>query len=526
MRPVDVEPNRLNDQVLVRLLRARMERDRTLIADRREFLSAALVGLTAKAERPVSGGRSSTIAYSRSPAARPRAVLSAPSAPSEVPVVIVGGGIAGLSAAWRLDKRGFRDFVLLEMEPQAGGNARWGENEITRLSLGGALPARSEPEADPGSRAVRGARAAARRQVGGAVLCFSPQERLFLHGRWQEGLEPEVAATRHDREQYRRFESDAGVPGYRPVHDSNGAGRRRRRSTGSRWRQWMEQQRISIPPTCAGTSTTPAATITARTRVTHRPGRASTTSPRANTMKRGRSPGPKATAGFLRKLLAKLGGYVRTNSLVYRIQRSGGKLEVLTPGTCYIADRVIYAAPTFTARYVVENPPDIHIEYSPWFTANVTLDRLPEQKGMEVAWDNVVFDSPSLGYVNATHMSLRSHIDRTVWTFYWALADSTPLQSREWLLAHDWNFFKEAILNDLGRAHPDIRQCVSHVDVMRIGHAMARPTPGAMFSPARQKLATGNGPIYYANSDVSGFSIFEEAQYRGVKAADSALHHL
>src|SRR5207237_1254011 len=46
-------------------------------------------------------------------------------------VVIVGGGIAGLSAAWRLRKRGFTDFVLLEMNAQPGGNARWDENEIT-----------------------------------------------------------------------------------------------------------------------------------------------------------------------------------------------------------------------------------------------------------------------------------------------------------------------------------------------------------------------------------------------------------
>jgi hypothetical protein len=30
----------------------------------------------------------------------------------------------------------------------------------------------------------------------------------------------------------------------------------------------------------------------------------------------------------------------------------------------------------------------------------------------------------------------------------------------------------------------------------------------------------------FANSDVSGFSIFEEAQYRGVQAADRALHSL
>jgi monoamine oxidase len=46
-------------------------------------------------------------------------------------VVIVGGGIVGLSSAWRFHKKGFTDFVLLKMNDQAGGNSRWGENEIT-----------------------------------------------------------------------------------------------------------------------------------------------------------------------------------------------------------------------------------------------------------------------------------------------------------------------------------------------------------------------------------------------------------
>ena len=59
--------------------------------------------------------------------------FQAPEARIRIPIVIVGGGIAGLSAAWRLDKRGFHDFVLLEMEPHAGGNSRWGENEISRF---------------------------------------------------------------------------------------------------------------------------------------------------------------------------------------------------------------------------------------------------------------------------------------------------------------------------------------------------------------------------------------------------------
>ena len=92
------------------------------------------------------------------------------------------------------------------------------------------------------------------------------------------------------------------------------------------------------------------------------------------------------------------------------------------------------------------------------------------------------------------------------------------------LLAKDWNYWKEAILNDLARAHPDIRQCVSHIDIMRIGHAMARPVAGILFSEERARWLKPRGNIFFANSDLSGFSIFEEAQYRGVEAAKRALH--
>ena len=39
-------------------------------------------------------------------------------------VVIAGGGISGLSAGWWLKKQGFNNFVILELEHAAGGNAR------------------------------------------------------------------------------------------------------------------------------------------------------------------------------------------------------------------------------------------------------------------------------------------------------------------------------------------------------------------------------------------------------------------
>ena len=95
--------------------------------DRRKFLSlgsAALVGLSLKSERRIAGSFVNE-SFQAGHLLRDRASFSAPKRVEKSQVVIVGGGIAGLSAAWRLRKRGFSDFVLLEMNDAAGGNARW-----------------------------------------------------------------------------------------------------------------------------------------------------------------------------------------------------------------------------------------------------------------------------------------------------------------------------------------------------------------------------------------------------------------
>src|SRR5262249_13959050 len=104
--------------------------DLTPRLSRRRVLGAAIIGLLPKTDPPVTG---SFVFESQSWGHRLRDRVPFPSTTETVtkPVIIVGGGIAGLSAAWRLDKRGFRDFLLLEAEPQAGGNSRWGENEIS-----------------------------------------------------------------------------------------------------------------------------------------------------------------------------------------------------------------------------------------------------------------------------------------------------------------------------------------------------------------------------------------------------------
>jgi hypothetical protein len=195
-------------------------------------------------------------------------------------------------------------------------------------------------------------------------------------------------------------------------------------------------------------------------------------------------------------------------------------------GTEWRCDAVIWAAPTFLARHVVEGAPAVAWRYAPWMVSNLTLDQRPERAPDEAeeAWDNVIADSPALGYVVATHQALRVAPEpRTVWTHYWALADEPPVAARRRLLAADWRACAEAVLADLERAHPDIRSRVSRVDVLRYGHAMPRPEPGFLAAHRPWWDAPRDTRVLWANSDVSGLSLFEEAQYRGVRAAEQAM---
>ena len=105
---------------------------------RRKFLragSAALVGLSLKSDRLIAGSFVND-SFKMGHMLRDRAFFPPAKRVEKFPIVIIGGGIAGLSAAWRLRKRGFTDFVVLEMNPQAGGNSRWGQNEVSAYPRG------------------------------------------------------------------------------------------------------------------------------------------------------------------------------------------------------------------------------------------------------------------------------------------------------------------------------------------------------------------------------------------------------
>lgn len=498
---------------------------------RREFIGSivaapALVGLTRKSPRAIAGGfvddggaRGHTIRDGR-------AVPSA-AAPQSVGIVVVGGGMAGLCAGWELDRKGFRDFTILEFERDAGGNARSGENDVS------AYPWAAHYVPVPGEESVLV------RELFTELglfhdgeweerhLCFSPQERLFMHGEWHPGIEPEFALDSAGREAFRRFDDAIAKmrqTGGFTIPMERGASRSSPLDRMS-MSEWMRQQGITHPAidwyvnyACRDDYGALAKDTSAWAGVHYFASREHD--------EQGPLTWPDGNGWIAKRLIAKLSAHIRTSDPVVRIEQRGSKWLVATTSRAFVADGVIFAAPSFLAPHIVASATAraIPLTYSPWLTANLTLDRPPQErgKGAPLSWDNVLYDSPALGYVDATHQSLRTHQERSVWTYYWSLAEHAPSDGRKLLLTRTWAEWTAIILDDLARAHPDIRECVSRIDIMRMGHAMVRPVPGFLSDTASLSSLERPG-FYLANSDLSGLSLFEEAQFRGVTAAQKAL---
>lgn len=156
--------------------------------------------------------------------------------------------------------------------------------------------------------------------------------------------------------------------------------------------------------------------------------------------------------------------------------------------------------------------------------ANLTLGARPEDFGpASLARDNVIYDSPSVGYVVATHQAIRASRGATVLTWYRPLADSPAQAGRARLAGTGWNSWVDEILADLALPHPSLRRGLKRIDLWRWAHAMPRPARGFLGSPLRSLLAGLDRPLSFAHAELSGVSLFEEAHDAGVRAAQRSL---
>ena len=195
------------------------------------------------------------------------------------------------------------------------------------------------------------------------------------------------------------------------------------------------------------------------------------------------------------------------------------------------ARQLVLATPRFVAGYLVEpwrteKPSWLKaFTYSPWVVANCTVSAAPRSRGYPLSWDNVLYDSKSLGYVVATHQRERAdEHGPTVLTWYYPLAGHDVVAERTKLLGTTFDDWHALILADLRPAHVGLDQQLQRLEVMRWGHAMIRPTPGFVWGPERQAAQQSlGGTLHFAHSDLGGLALFEEANFHGVRAAERAL---
>jgi len=474
------------------------------------------------------------------------------SGPEErVPLVIAGGGVAGLAAGWRLAEAGLKDFTLLEMEQEAGGNARGGANAVTQFPWGAHYLPIPNREARALIHMLRGFGMIVGEDATGAPvydpyqLCADLEERLLWRGAWQEGLVPTTGLTAEERAQWGRF--DAAMAAFRAGVGADGRPAFASPSAlSSRDPAFAALDRLSFAAWLAHEGYT-APALRAHLRYCCRDDYGA--EPEAVSAwagihyfagRRGWASGadgdreltwPEGNARLARLMAACIRPQLRPRQTVIRVARDGA--DVLVDAYDHKAERtrriraqaVVLAMPDFVARHVApEFAPASGFSYAPWVVANVAVSRMPWGPGVPLAWDNVSAGSDTLGYVVATHQSRAAPDGPGVLTWYNALSQGDPVAQRRATLERPLEEWQKLIAQDLLAMNPELEGAIERIDVWRWGHAMVRPTVGFRSAPAR--LAASQGPVFRAHSDLSGLSLFEEAHYHGVRAAEGALSAL
>lgn len=467
-------------------------------------------------------------------------------------VAIIGAGIAGLSAAWKLKNRGFNDFVVLELEKEAGGTSSsmsgqpvsspWGahylpvpfkENTelielLSEMSLLEGVDANGEPVAKE------------------QYLCREPEERIFYKGRWYEGLYLHAGESEEDKRQYAEFYRI--VDGW--INWRDGSGKRafvvpvENCSTDAEVTQldkitfadWLTQNGLTSERlrwycdyACRddyGLKVDQTSAWAGLFYFCSRVRKSGVESQPFLTV-------PEGNGQFVNHFLTKVGDKVRRSQMVVSVVPNENGVDVITLQDGELrgirCKKVIYSAPIFTAPYVIRGFQNdaafnaAEFQHNAWFVANLQLKDRPKPrfaKDFPLAWDNVLYESPSLGYVTATH---QKGIDYgpTVLTYYYPMCHD-PV-GRTTLFNYDWKQLADVCLTDIARAHPDIYELTSRIDIMRWGHAMISPRPNFIWSGLRDRATKPHRNIHFAHTDLGGIALFEEAFYHGLRAAKEVI---
>lgn len=486
--------------------------------------------------------------------------LPQPSAERRVDTLIIGSGIGGLSTAWKLQRDGFKDFLLLA-GPEFSGNAAGGACGELRFPLGAhylPLPTQESThvrEMLGDFSILLGAVNAPRPEYDERFIVHAPEERLLINGHWQDGFLPTIGVPAPELAEQARFfhfvESlkrakgrDGKLLFALPLALS---------SQDEEWRAldqltfatWLTREGYTAPSLrwyldyCCrddyGTTTEHISAWAGLHYFACRTGQA-------------RNAGDDAVLTWpdgLHPLAQRLYAPVAPHMLpgfALRVQPKGKAYEVLhldaasSTARCtrITARRIVFATPLHVTAHLYPHLAELGFDttthmpaHAPWMVSNFVLEGFPEEiDNTPVSWDNMVYQSRGLGYVVSTHQLIRvARPERTVFSAYQALNQRSPVATRQWLAEATQTELVDEAACDLVQVYGSaFWRRVTQLHITLRGHAMASPGPGFLHNPGLQALREADQSLLFAHADLSSLSIFEEASWWGYQAATRILN--
>lgn len=522
--------------------------------------ASGLAGLSVGCPRPAPAVERSFVGQdpARGHLLRDGAIASAPvSDRVSCDVLIVGGGAAGMAAAWRLQRAGESNVHVLELEPELGGTARGGQTPRSRYPMGAHYLPTPHHEFTALQTLLADLGVLTRRAKHGPeydprVVCRAPLERHRFRGKWEEGLYPGAGQSPEEEAQWVRWRAHLaeldkrrGADGRRlftlPVADSSTELRDLDQISMATyldrlgltsWRlRWAVDYACRDDYGCTIEQASAFAGLhhyLCRGLDNDEHERFILTWPQGN-----------ARLVELMAEAARLEDRVHRDTVAFQIDPDSGTVTAYDYGAqrqrVFEAKQVLWAAPRFILPRVLPPGRDPMerdaLTYSPWLVASVELSQRPGGIGAALSWDNVPVHADNLGYVVATHLEplTQRNAEGTVITYYQPMpADDVEglRQRRTDLLAGSLDHWCDHVGNELEAMHPGIGATVRRMHIARWGHAMIRPVPGVLFGPGRATAAAPVGRIQPCSTDVAGLPLFEEAFCAGVRAAELAVARL
>ena len=474
----------------------------------------------------------------------------------EAKIVIIGSGISGLSAGRELINKGESDFVMLELENATGGNTRFGENKAGRYPLGAhylPLPSLDMPELISFLQEVKVIESVSPEGIPAydeRYLCAAPDERLYINGHWQNGLVPDFGLAQDDKNQIQKFQksihtlkhakgSDGLYAFTFPVENSSKDAVFTNLDTIS-MKEYLRSEGYAseylfwyVDYCCRddyGTSVDDTSAWAGLHYFCGRRGKAS------NADEGDLLTWPEGNGWLMEKLKEKIHSKIKTGNLVYAVNQKGQGYEVISLNIAtgkaeqWNCSKVLFACPQFVIAHIQTNIEALKnrnykaFNYSSWMVGNILVHNdLQEKTGVPMAWDNVIYKSPSLGFINSNAQHLHRHQPEINLTYYYAFDEKQ--MSRKKLLQTSHAEFTNIMLTDLKKVYNTFEKDIIRYDPFIWGHAMIKPLKGFIWGNEKKEAQEAiNAAIYFAHTDLSGISVFEEGFYQGIKAARQLLH--